>query len=206
MKKYIIVCILTILTLTLASCAGKSSDGGFGSNVETPEITEAFNITMELGGIGRADAEPDWAYTVGEDIIAQMGYVNLTFVKDGLTDEEFYAWARKLYDSTAAVSDDGYNVRGYDIGGGPPDEEYGFDEAIYSHPDLWFIIQGWCYRYNGTYINLFITQKDDGVAIDMYMGAQMSQEEAWAESERLWQEYLNSEEYVDYEGYNYEAN
>jgi hypothetical protein len=189
MKKIFAIVLAIMLALSLVACGGKDNNSG-ASGGGTVDVEKAADNLLEeavaenafseaaaaaaikkLGGVEESAVTPDWAYAIDEASmrnygdIGAYGHGSLCFVaEDGeLSDEEYLAWARKVYDATAEASDDGKNINGYNTGGegADPNGERSFDEAMGIGSDAWIIMQGWCYRYNDTYLWVNIEQVED---------------------------------------------
>jgi hypothetical protein len=175
----------------------------------------------KLGGVEESAITPDWAYKIDEASMknygdsGSYGHGSLCFIaEDGeLSDEEYLAWAKKVYAATAKISDDGKNINGYNTGGedAEPNGERSFDEAMGIGSDAWIIMQGWCYRYNGTYLwvsieqvtnpdkeSEFITNADgkmeliyyySAASIDISEGLQKSFDDMWSDLEKAFEEH-----------------
>ncbi len=183
-------------------------------------LAAAF-AAMKRRGVEQADVEPEWEYTVDEEKNQAYGdtgeYGNgvIRFTKaDGsyLTDEEYEAWAKKLFDATAKISDDGHNIYGHDVlfGENPgADVEITFDDAMGKGSDAMIVMQGWGYKYNGNYIRVNIEQAQEkdseyeqnasgewvwihyynGVQADVATGLQQSFDDTWDDVEDAFDEY-----------------
>ncbi|MDR1669619.1 MAG: hypothetical protein LBR76_06650 [Oscillospiraceae bacterium] len=181
----------------------------------------AAYAAMKERGVEKADVEPVWDYTVDEENFhaygdsGSYGHGLIRFTKTGgayLTDGEYDAWAKKLFDATAAISDDGYNIYGYDVlfGENPgADVEISFDGAMGKGSGAMIVMQGWGYKYNGSYIRVDIERAEEkdadyeqdaagewvwiyyynGVQADVRTGLQKSFDDAWEDAEDAFDEY-----------------
>ncbi len=204
--------------INLEDAAGDIIDDAIASNNKS--MAAAF-AAMKQRGVEQADVEPDWEYTVDEEAFhaygdtGDYGHGLIRFTKaDGayLTDEEYDAWAKKLFVATANVSDDGYNIYGHDVlfGENPgADVEITFDAAMGKGSDAMFVMQGWGYRYNGSYIRVNIEQAEEkdseyeqnadgewvwihyynGVQADVATGLQQSFDDTWGDVEDAFDDY-----------------
>lgn len=190
--------------------------------VESNSFSLAAAYTaMKQRGVEQADVDPEWEYTVDEEKnqaygdTGDYGHGVIRFTKaDGsyLTHEEYEAWAKKLFDATAKISDDGHNIYGYDVlfGENPgADVEITFDDAMGMGSDAMIVMQGWGYKYNGDYIRVNIEQAQEkdseyeqnaagewvwihyynGVQADVATGLQQSFDDTWDDVEDAFDEY-----------------
>jgi hypothetical protein len=235
MKKIITVALALMLALSLAACGGNMSGGSSteGDKVDINDVAEqalddaiaqnAFSegagaaAIKKLGGVDEKDITPDWNWTTDDSTMmnygngSDYGHGSLLFIKDStddLTEAEYLAWARKVYDATAKVSELGYNCYGWNVGDGSnPDGEISFDEAMGVDSDAWVFMAGWCYKYNGKYIWVNIEQVENpekesevtddfefiyhyyGVGIDISVGLQKSFDDTMQDAEDAFEEY-----------------
>ena len=154
-------------------------------------------------GIKFDDIKPDWEWKLKSDYSAYAdapdsgyGHAVITFTKaEGeVTDEEFDAWYKKVFDTTAKASDDGYNIRGYEFAGDGEDAlgEVTLDEAL----DGW-LMKGWAFRVDGKIYVVYVSDeydndKDselgklfyyDGAKVDIGAGLQKSMSDTMDEAE-----------------------
>lgn len=154
-------------------------------------------------GIKLADLEPDWDWKLKTDYSAyaddpssSYGHAVITFTKaeDEVTDDEFDAWYKKVFEATAKVSQDGHNIRGYEFAGDGEDAlgEVTLDEAL----DSW-LMKGWAFRVDGKIYVVYVSDeydnnKDselgklfyyDGAKVDIGVGLQKSFDDTMNEAE-----------------------
>jgi hypothetical protein len=161
-------------------------------------------------GVEIQAASPDWDWAVDEEKMttygdspdSSYGHASVAFEKaDGgeISQEEFQAWARKVFDATAAASDDGYNIIGWEFAGDGEDalSEAAFEDAIDG------FMPGWGFMRDGknmvVYLSeLYDTGKDSaigrelyyyGAVADMAMGLQQSMDDAMADADAAFEEY-----------------
>ena len=133
MKKILTIILASLMILTLAACTakpGENVDPGkmsekaqedYEDSLETfsPEAAEYY--LEKATGIKAADIEPDWEWEFASkyDTLGQSGRGLFRFTrKDAeLTDEEIDAYFKKVFDKTASISQDGYNIIGYEFVG-----------------------------------------------------------------------------------------
>ena len=78
--------------------------------------------------------------------------------KDGeLTDEEIDTYFKKVFDKTAAVSQDGYNIIGYEFVG---EGENALDQTTLEDA-LGGWLQGWAFRVDGTIYTVYVSSEYD---------------------------------------------
>jgi len=192
MKKILAFALVLVLALSLAACGGNNSlpsggsTSGGGSDgkidlekaadklMEEADEANAFSLAaalaaMKARGVEKADVEPGWEYAVDEKTdtygdTGDYGHGVIRFTKkDGeVSDEEYEAWARKLFDATAKISDDGHNIYGYDnlFSDGDPNSEISFDDALGKNSTAMIVTQGWGYKYGGAYMTVSIERED----------------------------------------------
>ena len=223
MKKWLAILLALVMVFTLAACGGGGSGdegGNDGGNNEfkgkTQDDFEWFSVEgaqfylQDQLGIDFADLEPGWEYTIPEYYAFSDGdNASVTFFKaDGgeLSDEEMDAYWQKVFDVTAGISQDGYNIIGWEFVGEGENamSEVTFEEA----KDSW--MPGWGFRYNDTFYVVYLedhydTEKDstidpyrlyyDGVGFDIGTGLQKSFDDTWDEMEEYFEE--NEDEIKD---------
>ncbi len=162
--------------------------------------TGAADAAMKsLGGLGLDEVKPDFPYILDDETMgnygdnSSYGHASFFFIKDGgdVTKEEYETWLKKVYDATAAVSDDGRNIQGFGFGDG--DVPKSFEDVLGGG-----FMQVWSYKYNGQFMDVYPSTEygsftvsetktygsegggDFGVKIDITVGMQKS----WDESEQ----------------------
>jgi hypothetical protein len=151
--------------MCLVSCGGgnKKQQNTAGKVVEEAvkeaKITNSFSEAAaeasmkKLAGLGKVNVAPDFPYIIDEDTKANYGdnsHAQYFFIKeDGdITKEEYRAWLKKVFDATAAVSDDGYNIQGYGFGEG--EIKITFDEVLNKG-----LMKVWSYKYKGKIMDVY---------------------------------------------------
>ncbi len=177
MKKLTLWLILIIMALTLAAC-GEGATKSVSDQADKPDSsdesqeqefeafsTEAVEYYLDAYGLELKDIAPDWSYTVRDkhayaDSPGSSGHATIIFSKDPegeVTAEEYDAWMKKLFDATAAISDDGYNIIGHEFVG---EGENALDKVTLEQAkEGW--IQGWGFRKNGQNMVVYTNQKYD---------------------------------------------
>ncbi|MDR3305845.1 MAG: hypothetical protein LBS85_07490 [Clostridiales Family XIII bacterium] len=235
MKKILVFVLVLVFVFSFAACGGSgtgSAGGGADDSGKVDPAALAEDILEDaiaensfseaagaaaikkLGGVDEKDIAPDWDWTTDDSTmqnygdVSDYGHGSLLFIKksaDDLTQEEYLAWAQKVYDATAKASELGYNCYGWNVGDGSnPDGEISFDEAMGVGSEAWIFMPGWCYKYNGKYLWVNIEQvknpeneemTDDfryhyyGVNVDISVGMQKSWGEYEEEIDAAFEEY-----------------
>ena len=175
---------------------------------------------LKAYGISYEDLKPDWDYTVGEksayadDPAGGSGHAVVIFkTPDGeLTDEQIDDYFAKVFAATAAASDDGYNIVGYEFVGEGEDALAEADLA--AALDSW--MPGWGFRKDGKNMAVYVSDIYDndkesefdrlfyynGVKFDIGVGLQKSFDDTWEDMEDAFEEHEDEikdalEDYTD---------
>jgi hypothetical protein len=183
--------------------------------VEEAAERDAFSLAAATAfwkakGVDMDAAAPDWDWTVDEEKMAtygdepdsSYGHASVVFEKAGggeISKEEFQAWARKVFDATAAASDDGHNIIGWEFAGDGEDalSEAAFEDAIDA------FMPGWGFMRDGKNMVVYLSEAYDtgkdsaigrelyyyGAAADMAVGLQKSMDDAMADADAAFEEY-----------------
>ena len=223
MKKLFALLLAAAMFFTFAACGGnddtkdnedKDSETVNAGDVienalEEAEEHESFSqgaveyYLKKAVGIKLDDIKPDWEWKLKSDYSAYAddpasgsGHAVITFTKaEGeVTEEEFDAWYKKVFDATAKASQDGYNIRGYEFAGDGEDAlgEVTLEEAL----DSW-LMKGWAFRVDGKIFVVYVSDeydndKDstlgklfyyDGAKVDIGAGLQKSLSDTMDEAE-----------------------
>ncbi len=217
MKKWLVLGLTLAMAFTMAACGGgddKPSAEDAAEKAVQAEEFDSFSVEAaeyylkETTGMDLASIEPDWEYTVGEkqaygdDPSSGYGHAVILYSKkDGeVTKDEYQAWLEKVFKATAAASQDGYNIIGWEFVGDGEDAmaETTLDEAMDG------FMQGWCFRVNDKSMAVYVSQPYDndkeseigemfyyyGVKVDIGVGLQKSFDDTLDEAE----EYLEENE------------
>lgn len=225
MKKLFTLFLALLLLLSLAACGGDdgaaSPDGTDGKvdaqdvidqAVEDAEEVEAFSmraveIYLEHYGLKLADVEPEWEWQLaneycayGDDPTSGYGHAVVQFntVDGELTDEQINDYFATVFAATAAASDDGYNVIGYEFVG---EGEDALAETTLED-SLGGFMQGWAFRSGGTLMVVYVNTDYDNdkesaydrifyynaVEVDIGVGLQKSFDDTWSEMEDYFEE------------------
>lgn len=166
---------------------------------------------LQVCGVNEADATPDWDWVIDEEKMRTYGdtpdpngygHASICFEKkDGgeISQEEYHAWAKKVFDATAAASDDGRNIIGWEFVGEGEDAlaEVSLEDALAG----W--MQGWGFIKNGRNMVVYLseeydTEKDSAigrelyyyaVTADMAVGLQKSMDDTWGDVEDALEEH-----------------
>ncbi len=173
MKKIFTLILAGLMIFALVSCTAKPGKNGENNKVnekaqeeyeDSLEMfsTEAAEYYLEKAtGIKAAEIEPDWEWeyasryhTLGQE---GRGLFQFTRKDAELTDEEMNAYFKKVFDKTAAASDDGYNIIGYEFVG---EDENALDEVTLEDA-LGGWMQGWAFRVDGTIYTVYVSSEYD---------------------------------------------
>ena len=173
MKKILTIILASLMILTRAACTakpGENVDPGkmsekaqedYEDSLETfsPEAAEYY--LEKATGIKADEIEPDWEWEFASkySALGEDGRGLFTFTKkDGeLTDEEIDTYFKKVFDKTAAVSQDGYNIIGYEFVG---EGENALDQTTLEDA-LGGWLQGWAFRVDGTIYTVYVSSEYD---------------------------------------------
>ncbi len=228
MKKLLAILLATVMLLVFASCGGNggnedntekndekiNAEDVINKELEEAEEHESFSqgaveyYLKKAVGIKFDDIKPDWEWKLkskysayADDPASGTGHAVITFTKaEGeVTEDEFDAWYKKVFDATAKASDDGYNIRGYEFAGDGEDAlgEVTLDEAL----DSW-LMKGWGFRVDGKNYVVYVSDeydnnKDselgklfyyDGAKVDIGVGLQKSFSDTMDEAEKYMSE------------------
>jgi hypothetical protein len=213
----------------LTACGGAnkpSGDSDSGEKVDLNNVAdELVEDAIEHNSFSLAAAEafwnkaagvdvnavtPDWDWVVNEERMATYGdspdsaygHGSVLFEKkDGgeISVEEYRAWAEKVFAATAAASDDGHNIVGWEFAGDGEDalSEVSLESAL----EGW--MQGWGFMKNGRNMVVYLgdaydTEKDSaigrelyyyGVSADIAFGMEKSMDETWQDMEDAFEEH-----------------
>lgn len=228
MKKLLAILLAAVMLLVFASCGGNggnedntekndekiNAEDVINKELEEAEEHDSFSqgaveyYLKKTAGIKLDELAPDWEWKLKSDYSAYAddpasgtGHAVITFTKaEGeVTDDEFDAWYKKVFDATAKASDDGYNIRGYEFAGDGEDAlgEVTLDEAL----DSW-LMKGWGFRVDGKNYVVYVSDeydnnKDselgklfyyDGAKVDIGVGLQKSFSDTMDEAEKYMSE------------------
>lgn len=187
--------------------------------LEEAEELDSFSVEAveyylkQVLGMSLVDIEPAWEYTVGEYMAyadepsSGYGHAAIIFTKaDGeVTGDEYNAWLQKVFAATAGISQDGYNIIGYEFVSEGEDAlaETTLEDAIGG------FMTGWAFRYNDQIMVVYVEQEYDndkeseigellyydGVSFDVGTGLQKSWDDTMSELEDYMEE--NEDEIKD---------
>ena len=231
MKKHLALLLALVMLISLTSCGGgenkeDTTKDNEKSTVDAQKVieeelekaeeldsssVEAVEYYLKKGaGIKFSDIEPEWEYTVSDygayanGPSGSTGHAVINFTKaDGeITDDEYDKWYSQLFNATAKVSDDGYNIVGYEFAGEGEDAEgkANLEEALKD------FLKGWAFRYKGKILVVYVSAEYDndkeseigkwlyynGAKVDIGVGLQKSMSETLSEAESYLEE--NEEE------------
>ncbi len=203
MKKLVVFLLALATVLSFSACSEAKNEG----KIDAADVVEdVLDQVEELDSFSEAavehylkaydisydDLKPDWEYTVGDKSAyadepeSGYGHAVVAFkTPDGeLTDEQMRSFYEQVFRITAAASDDGYNIVGYEFvsDGEDPMAEVTVDEAL----DSW--MPGWGFRKDGKCMVVYVSDIYDndkesefdrlfyynGVKFDIGVGLQKS--------------------------------
>ncbi len=222
-KKLFILLLSLIMIFTLAACDNSEVPDGTPDNTENGEKIDARDIVdnalkqaeeldsfsveavqhyLNAYGIEFSDLEPDWDWSLAskyssyaDDPAGGYGHAVIKFnLTDGeLTDEQINDYYATVFAATAAVSDDGHNIIGYEFAGEGEDAlaETTLEDAL----DGW--MQGWGFRRDGKCMVVYVSSDYDNdkeseldrlfyynaVQFDIGVGLQKNFDDTWDEME-----------------------
>ncbi len=169
---------------------------------------EAVEYYLSEGvGLKLSDVEPDWEWELENKYCAyadepSSGYghavIQFSRVEGEVTEDDYKAWLGKTFDATASVSDDGYNVIGYEFVG--EGEDALSETTLEAATEGW--MQGWAFRHDGSLMVVYVSHEYnsdkecyDSMEIDIGVGLQKSFDDTWDDLEDFFEE--NEEEIQD---------
>lgn len=220
--KRLFAILLTILMLGCLTACGDNSSSSDDEKIDAGDVVEkeldkaeemnsfseeAVEYYFEkAGNVKLDDVAPDWEYTIGkmqayaDDPDSGYGHGVITFTKtDGeVSEDEYNAWLKKVFDATAKASQDGYNIIGYEF---VADGEDALSKTTLEDALSGFM-KGWGYRYNDKIMTVYVDQKYDndkdsetgalfyyyGVNVDIGVGLQKSFSDTMDEAEQYMEE------------------
>ncbi len=219
MKKILAFILVFTMMFSFAACKSEKTNGNDEEDTKKiadaikDEIDEAEEIKSfskeaverylkKVLGMKLSDIEPDWDWKLASDYSAyadspssSSGHAVIEFTKINgeVTEEEYNAYFSKVFDATAEVSQDGYNVIGYEFCGEGEDAlaKTTLDDAMKG------FLKGWGFRYNGKMMVVYVSKeydsdKDselgklfyyDAAKVDIAFGLQKSFDESLDEAE-----------------------
>ena len=170
---------------------------------------EAVEHYLKSYGISLSDLEPDWDLVLPSDKSAYAddpesgyGHAAVIYRAEGdreLTDDEINAYFAKVFAATAAASDDGYNIIGFEFAAESEDAtaETTLEDALGG----W--LRGWCFRKDGKFMAVYVDSTYDndkdstldrlfyyhGVKFDIGAGLQKGWDETMDDMEEAFEEY-----------------
>ncbi len=199
MKKTLSVLLILIMAVSLVSCTKQSKKGDandiINDAIEEAKEFESFSVeaveyylSKELN-IKLSEIAPDWEYTVDKYCAyatspgTSTGRATIQFTKsEGEVTEEMYkTWLEKVFALTASLSEEDYNVIGYEFAGEGEDalSETTLEEATSG------LLSGWGFKKNGQRMAVYVSREYgdsvyNGVKIEICVGMQMSWEDTFS--------------------------
>ncbi|MBQ3546368.1 MAG: hypothetical protein IJA34_15500 [Lachnospiraceae bacterium] len=228
MKKICIVVLGLTMLFTFVSCGDdKSSEKSnkaeevVKDNLDKAEEYDSYSVEavehyFSSIGLKVDDVKPAFDYSVGEygayadDPDSSSGHGVIIFKKEEseVSDDEYNEWLDKVFKATASVSQDGYNIIGYEF---VSDGEDALSETTLEDAISGFL-SGWSFRYNDKIMTVYVDRKYDndkesqlgyifyytGVSVDIGVGLQKSFDDTMDEAESYMEENEKElEEYFD---------
>ena len=223
MKKLFALLLAIMMVFALTACGegkdGSAGDGKINANSvvkDTLDDAEEINSFSEAAvkrylnayGISYDTLKPDWEYSISEkgayadDPSLGSGHAVVVFKtpdSSELTDDQINAYYEKVFNVTAAASDDGYNIIGHEFVG---EGENAADKTTLEKA-LGGFLQGWCFRKDGKSMAVYVSDiydndKDSqydrifyyyGVKFDIGVGLQKSFDDTLNDAESALEEY-----------------
>lgn len=225
MKKVFAFLLAMMMVFALTACGSSEANEEIKNDGDKPnaeEIAEelieeaeeldsfseaAVEYFLKAYGIAYDDLKPDWEYEVGEksayadDPSSGSGHAVVIFKNTNgeVSDEQIREFYEQVFNVTAAVSDDGYNINGFEfVGDGEnPEDEIDLDDALNG------FMSGWCFRKDGKNMAVYVSDIYDnnkesefdrlfyyyGVKFDIGVGLQKSFDEVLSDVEDAFEEY-----------------
>ena len=184
-----------------ASSGGNSDDGkadiqdAAASLLDDAIENNSFSVAaadaaMRQRGVSVDLFAPDWDWVIDEDKMhaygdtGSYGHGVVRYTQksgDYLTEEEYREWVARAYMATAEISDNGFNIQGFDWGEGMVPKT--LDEVLGG------FVQTWSYIYEDTIMNVYVEiakEKDSELEGDPYWDEEKG-ETVWPE----WTHYYN---------------
>ena len=175
MNKLFALILVLAMVFTLCAC-GADKEGydkdkpGVSQNNQTnndndkeiePYSMAAFERFLFALNLDISDIEPDFKWKLdgerqvfAEDPAAafHQGIIIMTKEDGEMSEEEYNAWIKKVFDATAAASDDGYNVVGSNFCGEneKPDDQVDLETALDQ------LVKGWGFRIGDKTYSVYI--------------------------------------------------
>ena len=176
-----LMCMAAVAMLT-ACGGGNSTKQSSDDTLDAQELAEKVanaparsRIAAEYfiknnGGLDPADLLPDWNYIIepeSNSFYGDTGIGTMCFYSpDGeeLTKEAYTAWVRKLYDASKKISDDGFNIEGFEGSSDPAIAlgEKSLEDMIAKGESgiIYLGMYSWGYRYNGKMMRIWTEREE----------------------------------------------
>ncbi len=186
MKKLLALLLALVMLFSLSACGEKEEkpdipkdDNGkidaeelIDDALEETEELNSFSVAaverffLKAAGLSFSLVEPAWKWNLKNDYCAYAddpsngfghGVIQFTKEEGELTAEEYQTWLEKVFAATAAASQDGYNIIGYEFAG---EGENALDQTTLEAAMEGFM-QGWVFRYNDRMMTVYVSQEYD---------------------------------------------
>lgn len=200
-------------TILFTACGGKSSDKQVADaekKIDAEAIVEevfkgearskaaAEHYIKKSGGLNPSHLLPDWNHTTEPEqnnFYGDSGKGVMRFWKpegEELSKEDYIAWVRKVYEATKKISDDGFNIRGFEDSSEKDEalSEKPFDEMIEKGDSGWFYLgmYNWGYRLNGKFMRIYTERSDKNdkyyAQVDVCNAMHKSMDELFQDAEK----------------------
>ncbi len=125
---------------------------------------------MKKSGIDPAAILPDWSYTTEPEknnFYGEQGKAIMRFNKpegEELSKEDYIAWVRKVYAASAKISDDGFNIKGFENESDKQAalSEKPLEEMIQQSLGGWLYLgmYDWGYRLDGRMMRVWLNRTE----------------------------------------------
>ena len=183
MKKKVLALMCIAAVTILTACGGgntkkQSADGKIDVQAvaekvfkgETRSKAAAEHFIKKNGGLKLSDILPDWSYTTEPEKNNFYGDESkgvVRFVKpegEELSKEDYIEWVRKVYAATAKISDDGFNIKGFENADDAATalSEKPINEMIEQSLTGWIYLgmYDWGYRLNGRMMRIWMNRNE----------------------------------------------
>ncbi len=185
MKKLLALILALMMMFALAACGNNDTpdpdkdDPGISQSGENnddendnenkeiePYSMAAYERFLSALNLEVSDIEPDFKWKLdgerhvfAEDPAAafHQGIIIMTKEEGEMSEDEYNDWIQKVFDATAAASDDGYNVVGTNFcgDGENPEDQVDLEAALDN------LVKGWGFRIGGKIYSVYIYREEN---------------------------------------------
>ncbi|MCL1858474.1 MAG: hypothetical protein FWF92_04500 [Oscillospiraceae bacterium] len=163
MKKILILIFALLILFSFSACKSKEEkvlenlgnliNAALNGDLDSADALDSYGEnnmspadSFKLKGLEKSAIEPNWAY----DLKDESSDIMVFNKKDGeVSIEEYNTWLKKIFDTTAKTSDDGYNIEGFMWGNGEVQKTW--DDFNNSESFL----KTWSYKYKGIIYDVY---------------------------------------------------